>query len=273
MPGNLEFSIPESNAFLELAQAQEDRCTADTEARIADLGQKAPRCYEQTGTVLALVDGMASCLWGCGGGNHGVERLCGRAASDARAAIRLMKAGFYDQALMLCRSMGERANLLWLFVHQADALTDWQDLSDHERRKRFDPVQVRKALERLRKGIPIRQERYQPLSSGVVHPHPYASPQTYNMLAIPTLGGILQPAGVIICINEIAYPLVFTAVGSARLLDLDTAIRQRVVDAAMTLAESLGSVQYAEWETLRRESQLEAFGVEVRGPRDLPRES
>ena len=272
MPRNLGFSIPEGAAFLELAQAQEDRCTADTEARIADLGQKAPRCYEQIGTVLALVDGMASCFWGCGGGSHDIERLCGRVASDARAAIRLMKAGFYDQALMLCRSMGERANLLWLFAHQPDALTDWQDLSDHERRKRFTPVQVRKALERLQKGIPIGQERYQSLSSEVVHPHPHVSPQTYNMLTIPTLGGILQPAGVMICINEIAYPLAFTAVGGARLLDLDTNIRQRIVDAAVTLAESLGSVQYAEWETLRREGQLGAFGVEVRGPRDLPRE-
>ncbi len=272
MPRNLEFSIPEGTAFLELAQAHEDRCAADTEARIVDLGQKAPRCYEQTGTVLALVNGMASCFWGCEGGSHDVERLCGRVVSDARAAIRLMKAGLYDQTLMLCRSMGEFAAMLMLFSQQRGALTEWRTLSESQRRKRFMPAKVRQALEDLGAPMPNEPERYRTLSAKIVHPHPSTAPQSYNILSIPTLGGVLQRDGVVLCINEIAYPLALAAVGGARLLNLDTAIRQRVINAAVTLVRSLGSVQYAEWETLRLESQIEAFGVEVRGPRDLPRE-
>lgn len=256
---------------MDLTRDREDKCAAESEECIVTLGKRAPRCYDQIGTVLALTDAMASCIWGCGGGNHDIERLCGRVVSRGYAAIRLMKAGFYDETLLLCRSMGEVANLMWLFVHQQGALTDWQTLTGHEHRKRFEPVEVRKTLEKLQKHVPIRQERYRALSSQV-HPHPHVSPQAYNMLTIPTLGGVLQPAGLIICINEIAYPLSFTAVGSALLLNLDTDIRQRVVDAAVTLAESLGEAQYAEWENFRRESQIEAFGVEVRGPRDLPRE-
>ena len=269
---NHDVQIPEGTTFLDLTRDREDECAAKSEECIVTLGKKAPRCYDQIGTILALTDAMASCFWGCGGGNHNIERLCGRVVSNGYAAIRLMKAGFYDETLSLCRSMGEVANLMWLFVHQQDALTDWQTLTDREHRKRFGPVKVRETLEKLQKGVPIRQERYKPLSSQIVHPHPRVSPQAYNMLTIPTLGGVLQPAGVMICINEIAYPLTFTAVGSALLLNLDTDIRQRVFDAAMTLAESLGEAKYAEWENFRRESQIEAFGVEVRGPRDLPRE-
>ena len=249
----------------------EDRCSADTEACIADLGKKAPRCYEQIGTMLALVDGMASCFWSCSKGNHDVERLLGRVASDARAAIRLMKAGFYDQALMLCRSMGEFAALLALFSHQHGTLAEWRASSEAQRRKRFAPASVRQTLEGLGQPMPNEPEHYRMLSSRVVHPTPNAAPQSYNILSIPTLGGVLQREGIMLCINEIACPVGIAASYGASLLDVETSIKLRVADAANALAQTIGGAQYVDWEDFHRARQLETFGAEIRGPRDLPR--
>ena len=64
------------------------------------------------GTALSYLDRMASCWWGCRQSTHIEERLVGKVASNARAALHLMRAGYYDEALGLIRQIGETANLL-----------------------------------------------------------------------------------------------------------------------------------------------------------------
>ena len=174
--------MPEGFNFLELIWKQEDKCENATDKRILRLGEKAPACLEQIGTVLSLMDRMASCWWVCKGGDHKVERLFGKVASNARGALRLLKFGFYDESLTLCRAMGEIANLLYLFVFDNDALAEWRT----DDQDKLPPVKVRRKIEKLNKIVPVNQQRYRQLSKRV-HVNPNTSPQSYNLLEIPTL--------------------------------------------------------------------------------------
>jgi hypothetical protein len=48
---------------------REEACEAKTLRRLRHLGEKAPRCHEMTARVLALLDALCSCAWGCPGGD------------------------------------------------------------------------------------------------------------------------------------------------------------------------------------------------------------
>src|SRR5262245_48629772 len=126
-------SVPEGAAFLKLVWDQEDACQRETDTRLPGMGNRAPACFEQIGTVLSLLDRMASCWWACQGGDHIVEYLCGRVASTGRAALRLMRLGFYDESLVLSRGIGEIANLFLLFKEEPRALEEWKVSSRGER--------------------------------------------------------------------------------------------------------------------------------------------
>jgi hypothetical protein len=49
-----------------------------------------------------------------------------RSVSFGRAAMRLAKLAFYDEALSIVRSIGEIANLLALFAPDKVALEEWK---------------------------------------------------------------------------------------------------------------------------------------------------
>jgi hypothetical protein len=131
--------IPEGRDFLALVQEHEDLCEAKTDEHLPSMGKKAPVCVDRIGTVLSLLDRMSSCWWVCRGGDHTIEYLAGRTLSNARAALRLLRFGFYDEALLLCRSMGEIANLLYLFFRSDVSLTEWRNASHKERLRHFSP--------------------------------------------------------------------------------------------------------------------------------------
>ena len=101
---NEQAAVPEGLSFLNLVWDQEDSCETETDSRIPNMGVKAPKCLEHIGTVLSLLDRMASCWWVCRGGDHLIEYLCGRVASNARAALRLLRFGFYDE--LRCTDFG-----------------------------------------------------------------------------------------------------------------------------------------------------------------------
>src|SRR5262245_13348972 len=103
---------PEGLEFLKLASEQEDSCEKHSHTRLLQMGHKAPQCLENLGTVLSLLDRAASCFWGCHEGDHLIEYLAGRVAASARASLRLLYFGFYDESLSITRSIGEAANLL-----------------------------------------------------------------------------------------------------------------------------------------------------------------
>ena len=224
--------------FLKLVWQQEDNCEIETDKQIPKLGKKAPACLEEIGTVLSLLDRMASCWWVCQGGNHKIERLCGKVASNARGALRLLRFGFYDESLVLCRAMGETCNLLNLFVLDKGALKDWRQSSKSDYSK-FLPVKVRKRIEELQKSVLIDSQRYQRLSN-TVHAHPETSPQSYNILRIPTLGAVPQNEGLLICLNELARPLAIAAIFGALVLDFKHDIEKQIISSAKSLVEQIG---------------------------------
>lgn len=61
----------------------EDRIEEATEALLAEgqLGERAPRIYREVGTALSLFLQIASCQWGCRGGEHREENLIRRLAN------------------------------------------------------------------------------------------------------------------------------------------------------------------------------------------------
>ena len=232
-------NVPEGIYFLQLIWRQEDDCESETDKCIPTLGEKAPLCLERVGTVLSLLDRMASCWWECRCGDHIIEYLCGRVGSSARAALRLLRFGFYDESLFACRAIGEVANLLQLFCIDTNALEEWKN-----DRKKFTPVKVRCKLEELQKEPIIKEDRYRLLSENSVHIGPETRPQAHNVLGIPTSGGRLQKQGVFVCLNEIALPLSCATFFGAILLDYeDNELKKRIFSSAKDLVENIGGME------------------------------
>ena len=245
--------VPEGKDFLELVWAQEDACEAGTDERIPNLGSKASACLERLGTVLSLLDRMASCWWVCRQGDHRIEYLCGRAASNARAVLRLLRFGFYDEALVLCRGLGEVANLMYLFVCDEESFEEWKTSCPRRIRQEFSPVRVRLRLESLSKPPAINEERYRLLSERAAHVHPGTTPQAHNILGVPVAGAKIQDEGLLICINELAIPLsLITSVG-VHMLDIDTTITEQIISCSQSLSEQIGGATITEIETYHRE--------------------
>ena len=244
--------IPQGFEFLELLWKQEDKCEAETDERIRHLGEKAPACLERIGTMLSLMDRLSSCWWGCWGGDHQIERLCGKVASNARGALRLMRFGLYDESLALARSMGEACNLLNLFVLDENSIEKWKTSTPQQIRSDFGPSNVRSRIETLQNILPINRDRYGLLSERSVHVSPETSPQSYNPLGIPTLGGYLQDEGLLMCLNEVALPLCLATTFGARIIDVDDETKKQIVSSARDLAEQIGGVTITEMADYRR---------------------
>ncbi len=198
-------NVPIGMEFLTLTWDQENRCEAETDKWLPEAGVKAPKCLDALGTVLSLADRLASCWWGCRGGDHVEEYLVGRAVSNCRAALRLLRFGFYDEALSMIRSIGENANLLSLFLESKEYREDWRTATGSQRRREFSPVKARMKLAELRALTPMDEEKYRRLCEPFVHPSPQSLPQAHNVLGLPSLGGLFQEAGVLVVLNELAW--------------------------------------------------------------------
>ena len=245
-------AVPEGLSFLQLVWEQEDSCEVETDKRIPKLGKKAPACLQHVGTVLSLVDRMSSCWWVCQQGDHVIEYLCGRVESNARTALRLLRFGFYDESLLVCRAIGETANLLQLFCHDKYAIDEWRVSSRRDRVKNFTPVKVRLRLEELQTTPVINKERYTLLCERGAHVHPKTKPQSHNILGVPIVGARLQEEGMLVCLNELALALATTAIFGAILLDLEIDIRERIFSAAKSLAEQIGGANIVEIDEYHR---------------------
>ena len=247
-----KYEAPEGLSFLREIWRQEDECEATTDNELPNWGTKAPACLMQTGTVLSLVDRMASCWWACDQGDHTIQYLCGRVESNARAALRLLRFGLYDESLLLCRSLGEIANLLQLFCVDKEAHGQWTTLPENKGKKEFSPVRVRKRLEGLETSPLVAQDRYGLLSELAAHVQPDTKPQSYNHIGVSSVGANLQHEGALLCLNEIARPLSGAATFAAALLNLESDIKEKVYSAARSLVHTMGGVEVTERENLHR---------------------
>ena len=101
-----KLNVPLGGDFLRVVRDQEQRCGESFDKWLPEAGVKAPQTMDALGTALSFLDRIASCWWGCRKEAHIEERLVGKVASNARAALHLLRAGYYDEALGLVRQIG-----------------------------------------------------------------------------------------------------------------------------------------------------------------------
>jgi hypothetical protein len=257
-----ETRVPEGLDFLDLVSSLEQKCRETTVAQRRSMGEKAPKCLSSIGTVLSLLDRVASCWWGCKGGNHLLEYLVGRSAASAMAALHAARSGYYDEALNQVRSLGEVANLFALFGAERTSLAEWSAASKKVRLSRYGPAAVRKRLNDLQAPTPVSAERYATLCELVTHPTPDTQPQSYNPLLMPSVGHTFQPAGYLVVLNELALPLAFIALFSSFLVTLPSDVCSRLQTESRTLAESIGGANLMEgYPVLTEDARKEVAGL------------
>lgn len=236
-----ESDVPIGNDFLNVVRDQEHRCEETFMEWFPCAGVKVPQTIEALGTALSYLDRIATCWWGCGKDAHTEERLIGRAASNARAAFQLLRAGYYDEAFSLVRQVGETANLMSLFIQSEESYAEWQNASEKVRRNRFRPVNVRQRLEKLTLPMPMDGHIYSLLSERSVHVNPHTTPQGHNPFGLPTLGSYFQEAGALLVLNHLAGMVGFM-LWLGVIFVKPTTDRKSIVDAAAELLRSIGEV-------------------------------
>ena len=239
MEKRLEF--PTGSDFLKVVRDQERRCEERFDEWLPVAGIMAPKTADALGTALAYMDCIATCRWGCKQGSHTEERLVGRATSNARAALRLLRSGYYDEALGLVRQIGETANLVSLLVQSEEAYEQWKGASEELIQNAFTPVRVRLRLEQLTLPLPMDQATYRLLSTQSIHVNPNTSPQSHNPFGLPTLGGYFQDAGSLLALNHLGS-MVGWMLWLAGILVKPPTDRKVIDDSSVALLRSIGGV-------------------------------
>lgn len=190
----------------------ENNCEKRTEKLLPQMGRKAPLCYEYLSQLLVHAEFIGTCVYSCPGKkeDHTLWYLAARASSLGRAALRLMKLGFYDEALIIVRSLGEITNLLSMFSLMPETIGEWKKSDRKYRLNELTPGKIRKRIEALGKTPAIEFERYVALCEIGTHPVPDLQPQKFNHAGKSLTGGFaLQEVGVLVVLNELvrAVPL------------------------------------------------------------------
>jgi hypothetical protein len=193
--------------FLKLTDKQLAARSKETSKLLSKhLGKKAPVCYDLLGRLIMRSDLMGCCFFGCPGGTqeaHTLQYLSARSSGFARGALKLAMLAFYDESLILVRSLAEIANLLSLFHFEAPSLGEWKAASRRERLGRFSPSAVRRRLENVNGVVMATEDHYRKLCELSAHPVPELHPQAFNEFQKGMTGGIaVQPAGFLVTLNE-----------------------------------------------------------------------
>ncbi len=146
------------------------------------------------GDLLWWLDGIASCRWGCRGGDHEEEHLIGRISANASAAFLLIKRGYIDSASGVFRQLAETTNLLHLFTYSSKDHQEWRRLEEGVRKDRYNAFNVRLKLEELDIEPAMGRDAYQVLSKYGIHPGPGSEPRTHDSSEKPTVGTAYRPA-------------------------------------------------------------------------------
>ncbi len=233
-------AVPEGVEFLRFSERNHRNCAVETMRNVAVLPSSVRKTLDDVGTLLSLLDQMASCLWGCRGGSHAIEHLVGRSVSSALASFRLIEMGHYDEAWAITRNVAEVGNLMWLFFVDPDELHSWLRLSARERRSKFRPVVVRERIEAANSVVPHDRDSYSLMSEVGVHPSPENTPHArHNAYGIPTLGGYYQERGFVESLAQLAWAIASVGGPAARMANIDDKYETRIVDLATNLVREL----------------------------------
>ena len=229
--------------YFQIASRLETECETQTDLALPEFGRKAPECLKHLGELLQNLDAISSCYWGCNGGDHRLEYITGKLVASARASYRLLRAGFYDDALALARTIGEAANLLFMFAQIPTEYDRWSTISDAQRRKDFSPIKVRLSLEEKGIPIPIDQHRYSDLSEIAVHLTPHSRPNSHHRDQRPASGGHFNLVNAIAALNEVSGVIAISGFSIVQLIKgLSPDHKKQVMLTARALLQSVGAV-------------------------------
>lgn len=159
------------------------------------------------GTSLSFLIRYSTCHFVCKGGNHIMESYCGRAYNLAFSAFILIRKGLYDESFNCIRSLGEIANIIFLFNKDyPKSFKKWLLLSEEKRRKEFSPNSVRNKIKNLglESFTPMKSDEYWNLCEQSTHIVPHTIPNKYNHDDKGTVGGILQKDGIKKALSHLA---------------------------------------------------------------------
>ncbi len=228
---------PEGLEFLDSIGRIADQIHADGEDLLLS-SESARKLLIGIGTVLSFLDRLGSCFWGCRGGDHIIEYLVIRSCSSTFAGVRLIRSGFYDEALSLARNVGEIGNLTFLFAYDPGSYRRWRSSSRKNRMKQFSPARVRQALEQLNLPVPIEQTMYSHLSERATHVTPDLKPQSHDAASPPKTGGIaFDEFAAVICLQHLALAIASVGAGACRIVPLDETRYRRINGMAANLIE------------------------------------
>lgn len=102
-----------------------------------------------------------------------VLRLVVRCFNSGASALRLIRCGYFQPAVVMMRDLLEVRCLMELFVKEPSALQDWLSMPERDRMRHFKPVRVRERLSKFdsQKVEKLRTD-YNFLSRIAVHPSP-----------------------------------------------------------------------------------------------------
>lgn len=163
--------------------------------------------------------------------------MAGRCVSNLASAWRLAETGYYDEALSLVRSVGEIASLLNWFWCDNREVRNWLDLSERERRKRYQPAEVRDQLRRLNWLVPFDDEHYGRLCELAVHPTPETKPNAHRDSQRPVVGAYFQAAGFSLAVWELCWALTVVAGPIAKLAIFPESEAKAMVEVTAALFE------------------------------------
>jgi len=182
----------------------------------ADEEFKALETYEVIPDFLNVLYKVATCGYGCKGGPHVIEYITGRGYNLGIASVKLLRLGFYDEALSLIRSISEIVNLFALFGIEQGTLTEWYGMTEKERIKDFSPSKVRQKLTKTDLEPPISKEYYSKLCEVAVHVNPQTKPQGNNHIDRALVGSFVFKEQAIAFLNDLANNLGWLALMALR---------------------------------------------------------
>ena len=236
--------VPEGWEFLRLLECHQNLCVEESRNNLSKLKSPVQQTTTNIGTLLSLLDRLASCFWGCHEGHHVVEHLVGRSVSYAAASFRLTNMGHYDEAWALTRIIAEIGNLMWLFFIVPEELERWVLASDCERKSNYTPFAVRKKIEDTGNIVPHNKDEYSIMCKVGAHPNPKNAPQArYNTHGIPTLGGIYQERGFIESLTQLAWAIATVGGPAAKMVNISSKYEMRIIDLVTTLVTQLPGVR------------------------------
>ena len=245
--------------MLDAVKKFENKCERTTEKHLPRMGKKAPVCYEFLGRVLAYADMIGSCTFGCPGQSqnaHALWYLTARTSSFGRAALRLARMGFYDEALIIVRSMGEIANLFALFAVAPESIEEWKMADRCARITRFSPAKIRERLACFDELVPMDKAKYESLCEWSTHPVPDLQPQKFNHARKSMTGGIyFQAAGFLVVLNEMAIIASLLVLYAAKSCGVPRNAFQEIGRACKMCAMSAGQIDLGAMERLWRETK------------------